>query len=46
MLLREEGLSTVFARHARHAAATRAAVEAWGLEVLAATATRASSPPC
>ena len=35
MLLREEGLSTVFARHARHAAATRAAVEAWGLEVLA-----------
>lgn len=35
MLLREEGLSTAFARHARHAAATRAAVEAWGLEVLA-----------
>ena len=27
--------ATVFARHARHAAATRAAVEAWGLEVLA-----------
>ena len=25
----------MFARHARHAAATRAAVEAWGLEVLA-----------
>ena len=34
-MLREEGLATVFARHARHAAATRAAVEAWGLEVLA-----------
>jgi alanine-glyoxylate transaminase / serine-glyoxylate transaminase / serine-pyruvate transaminase len=34
-MLREEGLPTVFARHARHAEATRAAVEAWGLEVLA-----------
>jgi alanine-glyoxylate transaminase/serine-glyoxylate transaminase/serine-pyruvate transaminase len=34
-MLREEGLEAVFARHARHAAATRAAVEAWGLEVLA-----------
>ena len=34
-MLREEGLDAVFARHARHAAATRAAVEAWGLEVLA-----------
>ena len=34
-MLREEGLDHVFARHARHAAATRAAVEAWGLEVLA-----------
>ena len=34
-MLREEGLANVFARHARHAAATRAAVEAWGLEVLA-----------
>ncbi|HEX2411983.1 MAG TPA: aminotransferase class V-fold PLP-dependent enzyme [Solirubrobacteraceae bacterium] len=33
-MLREEGLENVFARHARHAAATRAAVEAWGLEVL------------
>jgi alanine-glyoxylate transaminase/serine-glyoxylate transaminase/serine-pyruvate transaminase len=32
-LLRQEGLENVFARHARHAAATRAAVEAWGLEV-------------
>ncbi|MGI9420745.1 MAG: pyridoxal-phosphate-dependent aminotransferase family protein [Geminicoccaceae bacterium] len=34
-MLEEEGLPQVFARHARHAAATRAAVEAWGLEVLA-----------
>jgi alanine-glyoxylate transaminase / serine-glyoxylate transaminase / serine-pyruvate transaminase len=34
-MLQEEGLENVFARHARHAAATRAAVRAWGLEVLA-----------
>jgi alanine-glyoxylate transaminase/serine-glyoxylate transaminase/serine-pyruvate transaminase len=33
-MLLEEGLEAVFARHARHAAATRAAVAAWGLEVL------------
>lgn len=33
-MLHEEGLDNVFARHERHAAATRAAVEAWGLEVL------------
>jgi alanine-glyoxylate transaminase/serine-glyoxylate transaminase/serine-pyruvate transaminase len=33
-MLREEGLEHVFARHRRHAAATRAAVEAWGLEVV------------
>ena len=33
-MLREEGLENVFARHQRHAAATRAAVRAWGLEVL------------
>ncbi|ANN17295.1 serine--glyoxylate aminotransferase [Amycolatopsis orientalis] len=33
-LLYEEGLENVFARHARHAAATRAAVRGWGLEVL------------
>ncbi len=32
-MLNEEGLETVFARHHRHAAATRIAVEAWGLEV-------------
>ena len=35
-MLHEEGLDQVFARHARHGAATRAAVRAWGLEVLAA----------
>jgi alanine-glyoxylate transaminase/serine-glyoxylate transaminase/serine-pyruvate transaminase len=33
-MLLEEGLENVFARHDRHAAATRAAVEAWSLEVL------------
>lgn len=33
-MLHEEGLDNVFARHERHAAATRAAVKAWGLEVL------------
>jgi alanine-glyoxylate transaminase/serine-glyoxylate transaminase/serine-pyruvate transaminase len=33
-LLQQEGLPNVFARHARHAAATRAAVRGWGLEVL------------
>jgi alanine-glyoxylate transaminase/serine-glyoxylate transaminase/serine-pyruvate transaminase len=35
-MLEEEGLPAVFARHQRHAAATRAAVLAWGLEVLCA----------
>ena len=29
-MLEEEGMPNVFARHDRHAAATRAAVEAWG----------------
>jgi alanine-glyoxylate transaminase/serine-glyoxylate transaminase/serine-pyruvate transaminase len=33
-MLQEEGLEAVFARHRRHAAATREAVRAWGLEVL------------
>ncbi|HHK74568.1 MAG TPA: aminotransferase class V-fold PLP-dependent enzyme [Rhizobiales bacterium] len=33
VLLREEGLENVFARHARLAAATRAAVTAWGFEI-------------
>jgi alanine-glyoxylate transaminase/serine-glyoxylate transaminase/serine-pyruvate transaminase len=35
-MLEEEGLDNVFARHQRHAEATRRAVRAWGLEVLAA----------
>ena len=33
-MLHEEGLENVFARHARHGAAARAAVKFWGLEVL------------
>ncbi len=33
-MLQEEGLDNVFARHNRHAEATRRAVRAWGLEVL------------
>ena len=33
-MLLEEGLDNVFARHARYAEATRAAVRAWGLEIL------------
>jgi alanine-glyoxylate transaminase/serine-glyoxylate transaminase/serine-pyruvate transaminase len=32
-MLHEEGLENVFARHKRHAEATRRAVRAWGLEV-------------
>jgi alanine-glyoxylate transaminase/serine-glyoxylate transaminase/serine-pyruvate transaminase len=34
MLLDEQGLDNVFARHQRHAEATRRAVRAWGLEIL------------
>jgi len=33
-MLLEEGLDNVFARHDRHAEATRRAVQAWGLEVV------------
>jgi len=33
-MLHEEGLENVFARHNRHAEATRRAVRAWGLEIL------------
>jgi alanine-glyoxylate transaminase/serine-glyoxylate transaminase/serine-pyruvate transaminase len=33
-MLHEEGLDNVFARHARHAEATRRAVRAWGLETV------------
>jgi alanine-glyoxylate transaminase / serine-glyoxylate transaminase / serine-pyruvate transaminase len=36
MLVDEEGLDAVFQRHQRHAEATRAAVEAWGLELVCA----------
>ncbi len=35
-MLLDEGLESVFARHARHSEATRRAVRAWGLEVLCA----------
>jgi alanine-glyoxylate transaminase/serine-glyoxylate transaminase/serine-pyruvate transaminase len=34
LMLEEEGLSNIFSRHARHAEATRAAVRAWGLELV------------
>lgn len=33
-MLLDEGLDNVFARHARHAEATRRAVRGWGLEIL------------
>lgn len=33
-MLREEGLDNVFARHARHAEATRRAIKAWDLEIV------------
>jgi alanine-glyoxylate transaminase/serine-glyoxylate transaminase/serine-pyruvate transaminase len=33
-MLNEEGLHNVFVRHRRHAEATRAAVRAWGLEIV------------
>ncbi len=32
-MINEEGLENLFVRHQRHAAATRAAVEAWGLDI-------------
>ena len=34
LMLQEEGLPNVFRRHARHAEAARAAVRAWGLELV------------
>jgi alanine-glyoxylate transaminase / serine-glyoxylate transaminase / serine-pyruvate transaminase len=43
-MLQEEGLLGVFARHARHAEATRRAVRAWGLELLCANAEEYSHP--
>jgi alanine-glyoxylate transaminase/serine-glyoxylate transaminase/serine-pyruvate transaminase len=42
-MLQEEGLDNVFARHDRHAEATRRAVRAWGLEVLCAVPEEYSS---
>ena len=42
-MLREEGLKNVFARHDRHAEATRRAVRAWGLEILCAVPEEYSS---
>lgn len=36
IMLNEEGLENVFARHRRHSEATRRAVRAWGLEIVAA----------
>jgi alanine-glyoxylate transaminase/serine-glyoxylate transaminase/serine-pyruvate transaminase len=33
-MLQEQGLDNIFARHQRHAEATRRAVRAWGLEIL------------
>ncbi len=42
-MLEEEGLENVFARHDRHAEATRRAASAWGLEVLCAVPEEYSS---
>jgi len=42
-MLQEEGLQNVFARHTRHAEATRRAVRAWGLEILCAVPEEYSS---
>jgi alanine-glyoxylate transaminase/serine-glyoxylate transaminase/serine-pyruvate transaminase len=42
-MLRDEGLQNVFARHTRHAEATRRAVRAWGLEILCAVPEEYSS---
>jgi len=33
-MIHEEGLDNVLQRHSRHARATRAAVQAWGLEIV------------
>jgi alanine-glyoxylate transaminase/serine-glyoxylate transaminase/serine-pyruvate transaminase len=34
VMINEEGLDEVFARHSRHGTATRLAVESWGLEIV------------
>jgi alanine-glyoxylate transaminase/serine-glyoxylate transaminase/serine-pyruvate transaminase len=41
-IIAEEGLETIFARHERHAEATRRAVRAWGLELLCRVPAEAS----
>jgi alanine-glyoxylate transaminase/serine-glyoxylate transaminase/serine-pyruvate transaminase len=43
LMLNEEGLANVFRRHQRHAEATRAAVEAWGVEIVCEDAQEYSS---
>jgi alanine-glyoxylate transaminase/serine-glyoxylate transaminase/serine-pyruvate transaminase len=43
LMLKEEGLQNIFARHERHAEATRRAVRAWGLEILCMDATQYSA---
>jgi alanine-glyoxylate transaminase/serine-glyoxylate transaminase/serine-pyruvate transaminase len=43
LMLNEEGLENVFARHDRHAEATRRSVRAWGLEILCANPAEYSS---
>ena len=43
MLVEEEGLERVFARHDQHAEAARRAVRAWGLEILCANPAEYSS---
>jgi alanine-glyoxylate transaminase/serine-glyoxylate transaminase/serine-pyruvate transaminase len=43
VMLREEGLANVFARHTRHAEATRRAVRGWKLEILCAVPEEYSS---
>jgi alanine-glyoxylate transaminase/serine-glyoxylate transaminase/serine-pyruvate transaminase len=42
-MLEEEGFANIFARHNRHAEATRRAVRAWGLEILCAVPEEYSS---
>jgi alanine-glyoxylate transaminase/serine-glyoxylate transaminase/serine-pyruvate transaminase len=42
-MLREEGLDAVFLRHRRHGAATRSAVQAWGLQTVCHVPERASA---
>jgi alanine-glyoxylate transaminase/serine-glyoxylate transaminase/serine-pyruvate transaminase len=42
-MLAEEGLSNVFERHRRHGAATRAAVQAWNLDLVCEVPSRASN---